>query len=236
MKKTFFTLIELLVVIAIIAILAAILLPALNSARERGRSASCMNNLKQCGIAFGMYADENEGFNGIWTSGSGRTDPWFVRWAGLLAGEYKKANYMTMKQQLCPSIYPNDFSSSEPTTSSVTMATGSARYLCYVGYGINWEYLPEDCKTQLTIGAVTYYFSVTKRLKNPSSTFMLIDSFEEGSNIQNMAPIKKSNKAWAYPVHGKNANMLMGDGHVISATKEALEAEHSIKAEDISSK
>ncbi len=104
--KNRFTLIELLVVIAIIAILAAMLLPALGSARQQARAIDCKSRLRQLGMYQSYYANDNNGFVCL---GYGVSAADYKAWSQILAPYIN--NYGVM---LCPSLGPAKYSTALP--------------------------------------------------------------------------------------------------------------------------
>ncbi len=209
--KARFTLIELLVVIAIIAILAAMLLPALGKVKATSKNASCHNQLKQLGLAHNQYLNE-WGYYAISRNGKDSGGSGTYYWPNLIAQylghkeEIKQSTTLVPKFLTCPGA---------AVQHSYTLAYGC-------GYAYNKLCFGENADNAGQVG-----HRYQKKVRYPAKTLMNGDAWYNCTSDRKNGNIEYSAEPWkqvAYR-HSKKSNILYADGHSNSETWHLLNSE-----------
>ncbi|WP_288560608.1 H-X9-DG-CTERM domain-containing protein [uncultured Victivallis sp.] len=196
-----FTLIELLVVIAIIAILASMLLPALNKARERANTTRCLSNEKQMGMGTSMYLTDNSDFFMLYQTPYAVADGNKRVWAELLSD----GRYVNRAVFACPALQ-------SPKVQTNYTPSG----MVYTGYGYNFRHIGSN----MGISNSDKSTAKLSQLRRPSIGYMTMDTNRgPGSDLglYRIVEVLSSNPASSGrpdPRHGGGVNILYVDGHV----------------------
>lgn len=222
--KNLFTLIELLIVIAIIAILAAMLLPALNQSREKARGIRCTSQQKQIVAAFLMYADDFQQNMPVYHTNSA--------WSRSLLN----AKYLTEKGKVivCPStnvIWNSSDNIDQYYTYGVfrpDTVAGKTQYLTYMKTKWGESFIVDTKNNRMLVAS---------KVKAPSQAFLLGDTYtglgtKAGGSYWCFTPeALYAKEAAGFSLnHSRRGNLGFFDGHVEDAEKNKLKAEWDFSA------